>query len=165
VPNSSADLWAVPLAEPHTPFLVRQTPFGEGAPARFSPDGRWVAYWSDESGRSEVYVTQFQGTTERVQVSSTGGDWPRWSADGRELFYLALDDWLMGVPVSREGQSLAFGAPKRLFQVHARNESGSATRYPYDVAPDGRILINALQETSHAETVTLLVNWPAAVHR
>jgi Tol biopolymer transport system component len=161
--GSKADILALPLAGERTPLTIRATPFGEGAPARFSPDGKWIAYWSDESGRPEVYVSPFPDASTRVQASADGGDWPRWSANGKELFYVRPDYTLMAVAVERNAGQLTLGAANALFQLRVLTESGSAVRYPYDVAPDGRFLVNTMADIPSADAVTLVVNWPSLV--
>ena len=98
--DGRSDLRALPLFGERTPFDVARTSFAESN-GRFSPDGRWVAYQSNETGRAEVYVQPFPGPGPKSQVSVGGGTLPRWPRDGGELFYLAPDNRLMVVSVSR----------------------------------------------------------------
>ena len=95
------------------PFL--QATFNEGSVA-FSPDGHWVAYQSDESGRHEIYVRPFPGPGGQWQISTTGGKDPRWRPDGKELYYIAPDSRLMAAPIASSGTALQPGLPTALFQ-------------------------------------------------
>src|SRR5207245_9450570 len=97
--NTSWDLWALPHTGNGKPFPVVQSPFQEMT-GEISPNARWVAYQSNESGQHEVYVQPFSGGGPRVQVSTNGGSQPRWRRDGRELFYIALDGRLMATSLS-----------------------------------------------------------------
>src|SRR5262249_12637138 len=112
-----------------TPYL--QGEFDEVAPM-FSPDGRWVAYSSNESGRYEVYVQAFPGPGGKWQVSTTGGVSPVWRRDGKELYYLSVDQKLMSVSV-KTGEAFETEAPKVLFPMHVRNDPSRL----YDVSADG----------------------------
>jgi Tol biopolymer transport system component len=127
---------------------------------QFSPDGRWIAYQSTESGRHEIYVRPFPGPGGQWQASAAGGIWPRWRADGRELYYIAPDAKLMAVPIVAKETTIEPGAPAVLFQTRIY---GGGTeiyqRMQYDVAPDGRFLINAPTEDSTTSPITLLLNW------
>ena len=92
------DLWVLPVDPPGEPIPFARTEFAEVAP-EFSPDGRWIAYTSDESGRPEVYVSPFRDPAAKTQISTGGGGMARWGGDGRELFYIALDERMMAVPL------------------------------------------------------------------
>ena len=166
-PQMNADLWVVPMVGDRTPSLFLRTPFREAYGA-FSPDGRWVAYHSNESGRQEVYVRPFvpPGTGGadagapggRVQVSTAGGVFPLWKPDGKELYYLNPEGAMMAAPVSVTGSTLEPGAPVVLF--HTRIVGGGVDaqqRRQYDVAPDGRFLINMV--SAAAAPITLIQNW------
>ncbi len=159
-PRTGVDLWALPMTGDHKPQLVLQTPFNEGR-ARFSPDGRWIAYQSDESGRAEVYVASFQGSAGKWQISTDGGGDPDWSPDGRELFYLARDQKLMAVPIT-PGEMLAPGTPQPLFRVQTE---GGNRRNVYDVAPDGRSFLFLLPAGDSGTPITTVVNWRPADRR
>src|SRR5213083_2964398 len=110
------DIWALPLDGDRKPFPVVQTDFEE-RDGQFSPDGKWIAYQSNESGRFEIHVQPFSGSERQVsgkwQVSTTGGAQVRWRHDGKELFYIALDGRLMAVPIrlASDGQSIEAAAP------------------------------------------------------
>ena len=166
-PRTKADLWALPLASDGTPAGAptpfANTEFNEDQ-GHFSPDSHWVAYVSDESGRSEIYVQPFPPPTgggSKTQVSRDGGDQPRWRRDGKELFYLSLDGKLMAVDVT-EGPTFKTGATKSLFQalvVRARRESLLGI-LRWDVAPDGKhFLVNRVKTPS--EPLTVVLNWTA----
>jgi Tol biopolymer transport system component len=129
------------------PFVA--TPFNERSP-RFSPDGRWVAYQSDVSGRPEVYVRPFQGSSVTTRLSKDGGTRPRWRRDGKELFFLAPGGRLMAVPLSG---NLDAGTPHLLFQA--------ADAAVFEPAGDGSRFIVQLEEHSSEPPVHLLINWPA----
>jgi dipeptidyl aminopeptidase/acylaminoacyl peptidase len=155
--SNANDLWVLPMSPDAKPFPLVQSPFSERR-SRFSPDGRFVAYDSNESGRFEIYVTTFPDGRGKWQVSSTGGTEPRWRADGRELFYISGINKLMAATVSTAGSQLTVGASQPLFDIH-RPASGLGV---YDVSPDGqRFLVNTTDERSNANTLTVIVNWPS----
>jgi len=112
------NLWILPLSGDRKPYPIAQTSFEERN-GQFAPDGRWIAYDSNESGRFEVYAQPFPGLGGKWQISAGGGVTPRWSHDGREVFYIAPDGVLVAVPVriSPNGQALEPGVPDRLFVV------------------------------------------------
>jgi WD40-like Beta Propeller Repeat len=127
---------------------------------QFSPDNRWMAYQSNESGRFEIYVRPFPGGTGQWQVSTAGGAGPRWRADGRELYYLAPDGRLMAVPITTHGATFEPGTPVALFSP--RIASSRETPLPqYSVAADGRFLINMTVENAPSPPITLIQNWKA----
>jgi dipeptidyl aminopeptidase/acylaminoacyl peptidase len=129
--------------------------------ARFSPDGKWIAYMSDESGQEQVYVQGFPATDQRWQVSDGGGNFATWRRDGRELFYRAPDGKLMVASVRAAGQGLEFGSPTPLFRI---TEPVGPHTYPYDVSPDGqRILALTTGTEDNSATLTVLLNWQAGL--
>jgi serine/threonine protein kinase/Tol biopolymer transport system component len=165
--TNNIDLWVVPMTGDRTPSVLLKTPFREGY-GTFSPDGRWIAYQSDESGRPEIYVRPFVAPGDRVPVaaptgspslvSTAGGIHPVWRPDGKELYYLDPTSTIMAAPIAVTGSTLEPGSPVRLFT--ARIVGGgldSAQRRQYDVAPDGRFLINTVLDD--AAPITLLQNW------
>jgi eukaryotic-like serine/threonine-protein kinase len=159
-PQTGANLWVLPLFGEMKPYVILQTEFNE-THGRFSPDNRWLAYVSNESGRAEVYVQSFPPSGGKWQVSTTGGSQPRWRSDGKELFYMTPDRKLMAVDVNSQ-QSFEVGAPKLLFQTTvARYEAPNR----YAVSRDGqRFLINsAVKEVSH--TMTVVLNWTVEIKR
>jgi Tol biopolymer transport system component len=128
---------------------------------QISPDGKWVAYASDESGDWEIYVTSFPGAAGKWQVSRGGGTEPRWRGDGKEVFYIAPNGILMAVPVN--GESIfATGTPVPLFQIRGRAPISSTDVFTYDVSRDGkRFLVNRYVKPEHVPPVTVLLNVPS----
>jgi Tol biopolymer transport system component len=159
--GTGVDLMAVPVAGTRTPQPLVQTR-GDDMDGRVTADGQWLAYASNESGRSEVYVRRLRGSSDRWQVSSGGGISPRWRPDGKELFYLAAvsampfggsvaDGRLMSVSVATSGEFRA-GVPSPLFRIRARGGQ-------YEPSADGqRFLVNAGSGTA-ALPVTVAMNW------
>jgi serine/threonine protein kinase len=148
----------IPVAggEP-TRFLAGK---GSEVNGQISPDGKWVAYASDESGTWEIYVTSFPGAAGKWQVSRGGGSEPRWRGDGKEIFYIAPSGILTAVPVNGEG-IFATGTPTPLFQVHGRAPISSTDVFTYDVAKDGqRFLVNRYVKPEHVPPLTILLNAP-----
>jgi Tol biopolymer transport system component len=163
-PNSQADLWALPLSGDKKPMLVLGTPFSE-MQGRLSPDGKWMAYISNETGSVEVYVQSFPPSAGKWQLSSGGGVTPRWRRDGRELFYLAPDRKIMSVDVSTNGATFEHGSPRALFEAPVDAVNTTATNR-YDVSADGkRFLVNASIENVNVSTapITIVVNWLAGL--
>jgi Tol biopolymer transport system component/predicted Ser/Thr protein kinase len=158
--NTGLDLWVYSLTERKaTPFLA--TPFQEWSP-QFSPDGRWIAYTSDESGKPEIYVRPLQGSSGKWQVSSGGGSYPRWRRDGREVFYIAPDRSLVVVEVQPGSSSFESGVPKPLFRTQIRSTDGG---FQYDVTADGqRFLINTLVPEEQS-AISVVQNWTAGLKK
>jgi dipeptidyl aminopeptidase/acylaminoacyl peptidase len=137
--------------------------FGE-VPAEVSPNGRWIAYVSDETGRREVYVTSFPDATGKWQVSTSGGENPRWRADGKEMYFTAGDEFI-AVDVETTGPRFDSAAPHPLFSVRVPAPV-LGTRSTYAVSPDGRrFLFNMWDSKAASSPITLVVNWPAAIRR
>ncbi len=147
-----------------------------GSPTRFlatngaetngqiSPDGKWAAYASNESGNWEVYVTTFPGAAGKWQVSR-GGSEPRWRGDGREIFYIAPSGMLMAVPVNTES-TFSAGTPAPLFQVHGRAQISSSDLFTYDVTKDGkRFLVNRYMRPEHNVPLTVVLNAAAEARK
>ncbi len=127
--------------------------------AQFSPDGKWVAYASNENGRWEVYVTSFPEAKGKRQVSSAGGDQPRWRGDGKELFYLGADARLMAAPVKTGGQFDA-GTAVALFQTNPKETAATSEQYTYDVDPGGeKFLVNTLVANRVVQPLTVVLGW------
>ena len=126
----------------------------------FSPDGEWIAYQSDESGRFEIYVQPYLESGSRVEVSIRGGVEPLWSPDGRELFYRPLDEnGLMSATIA-EGSRLAFAEPKRLFEGrYARHPFATAHGRNYDVMPDGDHFVMIRPATATERRINVVTNW------
>jgi Tol biopolymer transport system component len=165
--GTAHNLWTVPLTIDRKPAIFLQTKFSEYRP-RFSPDGRWLAYASNESGQLAVYVASFPDGGGKWQVSTAGGDWPRWRRDGKEIFYLAPDNTLIAAAVNGEGTAFEVGGATPLFKTSPRllSSSGAYLGDGYDVSADGqRFLVNSLLEEAAREPITLLVNWPALLNK
>jgi Tol biopolymer transport system component len=129
--------------------------------ARFSPDGRYVAYVSNESGTNEVYVQTYPPSGGKWQISSGGGAQPQWRADGKELFFLSPDDTLQAVPVST-GASFEPGIPKPLFKRTI--ERSGLVRSRWCPTSDGqRFVLNAAREAGHSPPFAVVLNWPATL--
>jgi Tol biopolymer transport system component len=160
--GSPADIWLVPGAGNKKPvILVRST--SDQAHANFSPDGRFIAYSSNESGRYEVYVETLPTSDRKWPISTSGGYEPRWRADGREIYYLAEDRKLMAVPVS--SGAAPFGVPTALFQteVHA---GVSVLRTHYVPSRDGtRFLVHTRSGDLVPASITVVLNWTAGLKR
>ena len=160
-PENKFDLWYVERNEDGSdweprPRLYLQTPFDEHAP-RFSPDGRYVAYVSDESGQNEIYVQPFPEGGGRSTLSNNGGRQPRWSRDGTELFYVE-GGTLVAVPVE-SGASFSAGSPTRLFE-HPRLAAGLRIA-EYDVSADGQrfLLANPVGAEAADPAIRIVQNW------
>jgi Tol biopolymer transport system component len=165
-PKNKQDLWILPLDGSRKPVPYLQTPFTE-AHSRISPDGRWLAYSSDESGHSEIYVQSFPVTGGgKFQVSAQGGDQALWRSDGKELYYLAPDRKLMAVGVSTRA-GFQYEAPRALFQTRAPAPMISGFRDNYMVAPGGqKFLVYTLDESSSAsQPIITVLNWTSALTR
>src|SRR5215469_17130274 len=159
--KTKLSLWVLPLSGDRRPFRLFETSFNEDD-GRFSPDGKFLAYTSDESGRWEVYVESFRLATQphksagKWRVSIQGGSQPHWRSDGKELFYLSDDNRIMAVPIEI-GSSFVAGIPRQLFEAHLSRE--------YDVQADGQrflLLVPATEKSS--EPVTVVINWTAGLN-
>src|SRR5262249_51048553 len=126
--------------------------FNESA-AKLSPDGRWLAYQSDETKRAEVYVQGFPSPTRKWKVSSDGGALPAWSRDGKEFFFISADGNLMAAAI-KPGSEFEAGVPQPLFAV----QMGGAVP-SFDVGSDGRFLIPTIPPRGPTPPITVLVNW------
>jgi hypothetical protein len=141
------------------PFVFLETDANE-LWGQFSPDGRWMAYQSNDTGRYEIYVRPFPRAGAAIPISTGGGVYPRWSRDGKELYFIAPDAKMMAVSIDATAASLEAGAPAVLFQTR-RLGGGSnviGRSHQYDVTPDGRFLVNVDLEST-APPITLLLNW------
>jgi serine/threonine protein kinase/Tol biopolymer transport system component len=148
------DLWALPMTgTDRTPFAVASTSFLERL-GEFSPDGRWIAYETNESGRPEIVVQAFPEARERIPVSTAGGTAPRWSADGREIYFVAPDGMIMAVPVESKGSTMQLGAPVALFPTRITFQT---FKFQYAVSSDGRFLVNNAAEIP-AQPITVILN-------
>ncbi len=170
--QGNVDLWIVPMVGDRTPWAFLKTLFREGYGV-FSPNGRWVAYQSNESGRPEVYVRPYvrpgaSGTAAaggQWLVSTAGGVFPAWRPDGKELYYLNPAGVMMAARITVTGATLETGTPVVLFPTRIASGGVDAQQgRQYDVAPDGRFLINTMLD-SEAAPITLLQNWNPAVKK
>jgi eukaryotic-like serine/threonine-protein kinase len=156
--STGSDIYTVALNGDHKPQPFLHTVANETAPA-FSPDGKWLAYESDGTGRNEVFITPFPGGGAQYQVSTIGGERPTWRRDGKEIYYRE-GLRVMAVQVKAK-PSLELSPPIALFELAVGNLNG---RY-YDVSPDGRFLANTFPLTTKAQSFSLLVNWPARLQK
>jgi serine/threonine protein kinase len=133
--------------------------------AQFSPDGKWVAYASNESGNWEIYATSFPEGRGKWQVSTGGGEQPRWRGDGKELFYLSPDMKIMAVPV-KTGAGFDAGSPAALFQANPREIVATSEQVIYDVDQSGqRFLINTQVKSTENRPISVILNWDAELKR
>lgn len=157
-PGTRSDVMALTLSDRHAAPVI-DTVFAEGY-ATLSPDGRWLAYQSDESGRNEVYVQRFEGATagtkRRWKVSIEGGGLPKWRADSSELFYMTVQGSVFAVAVHPTAEEFQFDKPQELFSTRPIPRTWNL----YDVSPDGeRFLMNLPLEWTNSSLITVMTNW------
>ena len=166
IARNRGEIWVLPISADRKPRVFIHAP-AAAYDGQFSPDGHWVAYVSRESGREEVYIVPFDGNqvsntapfeqvaiTKRWQVSASGGAFPRWGGDGKELFYVAPGDRFVAVGVETKAGAFSLSEARPLFRAPL-----AAAAFPYDVSPDGRrFLVNSFGETETLP-LTLVVNW------
>jgi serine/threonine protein kinase len=166
-PETGADIWVLPMQGDGKPYAFLQTQFRETA-AVFSPDGRWVAYQSNESGSSEIYLRRFfvpgetgiNGPAEQWQVSTSGGTYPAWRVDGQEVYYLNPEGAMMAAPINVTGAAPVRGAPQALFNTRIyRGGQDVQQGTQYGVTDDGRFLINTELDNDVGIPITLIQNW------
>jgi eukaryotic-like serine/threonine-protein kinase len=164
-PATRGNIWVLPLSGKEARALIA-TPSDE-VQAQFSPDGRWLAYCSDESGQYEVYVRPFSSSKGRWQVSAAGGYEPRWRRDGKEIFYLAADRRLMAVPIQAAGTTFQVGSATALFEAPLRGFlQGWENSSRYDVTADGqRFLVNVPIESAASGPLVVVLNWTAGLEK
>lgn len=160
---ASGEVWAMALSGGRKPFPVVQNGQFVAIQPALSPDAKWLAYVSDESGRQEVYVVAFLHGSGKCEVSSGGGNWPRWGRDGKELFYRALDNKIMSVQIAEQGTSLVIGKVQELFQA---NPAPGNLGPGYDISADGKRFV-VVSEDPHQgfPPLTLVTNWPALLKK
>jgi Tol biopolymer transport system component len=152
--GADADIWIARPDGSTPPASFQSTAFDEWDGA-FSPDGRWLAFTSDETGREEVYVTPFPGPGGKWQISTDEGDRPRWSADGSHLYYLDNDDHLNVAEVDGAGAALVVGRVRQLFELSPQRPGAI-----YDLFPDDRrLLVNHRLGTNLLTRLVLVQNW------
>jgi eukaryotic-like serine/threonine-protein kinase len=163
------DVWLIDMARNRKVVHLINTPFHEANPA-FSPDGRWLAFTSNESGRTEVYLQAFEAgesprvTGERHLVSRSGAAALRWRRDGRELFYLAGNGRLYAVPVTLSPK-LKIGEPAPLFTIGTDARAAMHSNIGFDVSPDGQRLLVPIVTSSEKSEIVVIQNWEAAARR
>jgi Tol biopolymer transport system component len=164
-PKTGQDVWVLPLAAGAKPFPLVQTSFNE-LQGQFSPDGKWVAYQSTESGRTEIYVIPFHpeggAPGGKRQVSAAGGILARWRSDGKELFFVGPDRRLMAAEVGVKGGTFEVGQVTGLFGGLITGQG-----FLYDVAAGGQRFLAVLppEQTGNPESLTLVQNWTAALRK
>jgi Tol biopolymer transport system component/predicted Ser/Thr protein kinase len=161
--DSNSELWSLPLFGDRKPFPVVQVPYNvtQGA---FSPDGRWVAYSSEESGRQEVYVQSFPTAVVKRRISADGGFQPRWRGDGKEIFFLAPDGRLLAAAVTAAtaGSSFDVSSPVALFRPETAAMDASGEAMQYAVSSDGRrFLFSSPVQDLKAQPITVVLDWTA----
>jgi serine/threonine protein kinase/Tol biopolymer transport system component len=162
--STNLELWLMPTGSEGGPAPFIKASYGVTS-GRFSPDGRYVAYASNESGRWEIDVASFPGAGGHWKVSTEGGSEPVWRGDGRELFYLAADGRLMAVPVGL-APTFDAGQPQPLFVVRRREPVASIDFVSYDATRDGqRFLVNTDAGEQVASPLTVVLDWPSTLNR
>jgi Tol biopolymer transport system component len=159
-PDTGVDIQAVPVDGERTPTDVLRTKFNEQH-AQFSPDGRWIAYQSNRTGRFEIYVRPFSGPGADVPVSTSGGEQARWHPEGAELFYIAADDALMAVPIRvHPDRGIEAGEPKRLFPTAVGSTAPNTNRHQWMITRDGRsFVMNTRPQPANASPLHVVLNW------
>jgi Tol biopolymer transport system component len=164
--GTQEDLWILPMSGDRKPFPFSQTAFSEEQ-GQFSPDGKWIAYASDETGRPEVYVQSFPATGVKSRISNNGGTQPRWRGDGKEIFYLGADRKMMAAPIISAGSHLESGTPGALFQTKMASIDGELGPYiifNYAVTGDGkRFLMNEPAGEEAWPAISVVLNWTSTL--
>ena len=149
----------LPLATGAAPYIVQK----RASLGQFSPDGRWIAYVSDQGGRKEVFVSAFPGSGAKWQISNGGGSKPRWSPEGRKLVYLTPDLGLMEVDVENRAATFETSAPQPLFNTTFAFED---ERVPYAIGRGGaEFLIIKDADGPNSSQATMVLNWPLLLPR
>jgi Tol biopolymer transport system component len=160
-PKTKQDVWILPMEGERKPYPFLDSEFNEGE-THFSPDGKWIAYVSDESGTLEVYVRSFPAKGAKLLISTGGGRRPRFTKNGRELIYLAVDGQIMTSLIN----GATFEKPSGLFKTPAMGLSRLENRPTYDMTADGqRFLISKLVDETPATPINVIVNWTAGLKR
>jgi serine/threonine protein kinase/Tol biopolymer transport system component len=151
--KSGASIWVLPMQDRKAYQLVRST--ADDRYPHFSPNGRWVAYRSNESGRNQIYVIPFGQSGGKWQISSGGGDWPVWRKDGQELYFLSLENELMTVGVHESGATVTFDPPKALFRMNVL--AGHGERFA--AAPDGSRFLALVNADEAPRPLSVVIHW------
>jgi hypothetical protein len=157
-PPGSTEIWVLPLFGDRKAFQFVKSEFN-GLFPRLSPNGRWLAYQSNETDRNEIFVEGFPDHSGKWQISTNGGTTPTWGADGRELYYVSADQKLIAVAV-KDGAQFEHGIPKPLVGVTIAPNNGGAGVPWFDVSKDGRFLI-ATPVAQSTKSMSVVLNWPA----
>jgi Tol biopolymer transport system component len=160
-PSTGNDIWKLPLDGSEKASSVAATRFWERW-AQVSPNGKWLAYATAESSASDVVVIRVDGRPGRWQVSATGGNYPRWSHDGSELYFHTADNKIAATKITETNDRIDFGPIVPLFDARAAEGFG---RFFYDVAPDGRFLLSVPANTNLTSELAFITNWPALLAR
>ncbi len=164
-PQTGGDIWALPLAGKPEEYPVVDTAADERY-GTLSPDGRWLAYISNETGTYEVYAESFPATGFKRQLSTQGGYEPHWRRDGKELFYMAPNQTLMAVGVKTNPTTLEVSPPKALFATRIKWMEIQAGAHHYAAARDGqRFLISSTTDEARSMPVTIMLNWSAGLKK
>jgi dipeptidyl aminopeptidase/acylaminoacyl peptidase len=155
-PQSGMDLWVVEVATGVSRPLIATT--HSETQARLSPDGKWIAWTSDESGRLEIYVAGFPTLEHKTRISSNGGGQPQWRSDQKELFYLALDQAIMASVVDGK-PTPSFAAPRALFRTPITGSPGNAREHYAVNASGTRFLMDANVDAQRTPEISIMVNW------
>jgi Tol biopolymer transport system component len=162
--KTKSDLMVVPISGDRKPSVYLRSEFNELAGA-LSPDGRWLAYVSDESGRDEIYVANFPTPTGKWRISNAGGEIPLWRHDGRELFFVAPGNRLTAAPIASQGNTIQVGPLETLFEAQFPSLPYPGARL-YDVSADGRRFLLLFQATRTVTSpFTLVADWPAELKK
>jgi Tol biopolymer transport system component/predicted Ser/Thr protein kinase len=162
--NQAGQLWVLPLGGDGKPVPLSQTSSFAEDFGQFSPDGKWIAYQSYESGRYEIYIRAFPLSAGKWQVSNQGGTFARWRGDGKELFYISSNNKMMAAGVQTSATSVETDTPRELFPVSTPGPLG----YPYDVTADGQrfLVLEAVGATQGtAAPLTVVTNWQAGLQK
>ena len=166
--NGTSHIWLIPLngEQPRLAFDPADIPSGMQSSAQFSPDGKWVAFVLATTGGPQVYIKPFPNGSGMWQVSvESGGRWPRWRRDGRELFYVSDKNEMNAVEIRAKGEGLELSRPAPLFSFHPSLRVFRQGMIGYDVSPDGKqFLLNAVAD-ENTRPLTLVVNWPAELKK
>ncbi len=155
-PKTKADLWVLPLFGDRKPIPFVQTEFNEGN-GSFSPDTRWIAYQSDETGKSEIYARLLDGSGGKFQISTNGGNRPLWRTDGKQLFFSSIDRKLKVAYLTIGATTLTVDSTATLFDFESRSISQNTIN---DVSYDGKQFLAVVTDSKQTSTpITLVVNW------
>ena len=158
--NTHLDIWALPIGSREKPFPVVRSPYEDINP-QFGPDGTWLVYQSSVSNRYEVYIRPYPDSGTPVPISTDGATQPRLRRDGRELFYVGLDHWMMSVPiaVSAHGRSVEAGTPVRLFKTTIGGPESGYMQREYEVSPDGQQFLFDVPVEQSSPPIVVIQNW------